>query len=296
MTGKVCLFVPHPKFSKKLTNEFVSTEPQLKDLWNDILNAFDKFHYMSTIILFRREAKIETVAHSMLSLYEIVDGQQRICSIVLLMSALYDELVKEKQFKKAVSDSVFERFLFYTPKQSKQPCCKLELFGGLNDVLVSVLENKPLEENSINHVASRILAAKQFFTTQLNIKKQEHENNGGYIAFLKKFLNTMQNSLYLTIINAKQHIDVYKYFELTNSRGKSISIAETIKNYLHFLNFMKQLQYESMINDTWSLMYSMLHKFDMGSSAKETKLITTAIGLANCSFERKYVFQCINHI
>ncbi len=96
---------------------------QLKDFWNDLEHVFklgDKFHYMHSLTLRESENELEDSA------FEIIDGQQRLATSLILL----DLLAKTTKHKDPKYDSMnLESVLSYK-------------YYGLNEAFGAIMGEK----------------------------------------------------------------------------------------------------------------------------------------------------------
>ena len=72
-------------------------EKHCRDLWEDVRAGLssDTEHYLGTIVLRKTGKKVTNSLGDPLDVYEVVDGQQRLTTLVLFMVALYSEMYKD---------------------------------------------------------------------------------------------------------------------------------------------------------------------------------------------------------
>ncbi|ANV97880.1 hypothetical protein BBW65_03280 [Helicobacter enhydrae] len=144
--------------------------------------------------------------------FEVIDGQQRLTTIVIFMRALINVLNNEtarleewyliQQNKPKLNAVEYDRDYFY-------------------DVIIRNDDNthKPQTPSQ-----KRIKGAKEFFTKELKAQKTER---------LAKILDALEEAEMLQIVFANKK-DSVLMFELQNNRGKELTNMEKLKSYLAY--------------------------------------------------------------
>ncbi|MFI5420959.1 MAG: DUF262 domain-containing protein, partial [Nitrososphaerales archaeon] len=68
--------------------------PQLEDLWNDLFYLdLGKRYFFGSILLLQRNTDSEIpIGQGVSEIFEIIDGQQRLATVMILIKAILDEL------------------------------------------------------------------------------------------------------------------------------------------------------------------------------------------------------------
>jgi len=189
--------------SPKQTNIFLS------DL-EDYNKSFTKSRYYFGHFLFEEKDNRS---------FGVVDGQQRITTIIIFLSALFrrlNQIRKLSEDEQETFEDIIKRkstYRFETVEYDKQ------LF---RDYVIDQTkkDKKGLETES----AKRIVAAFDYFTSQLKNKKE---------AYLLKMLDTIQNAS-CTTHPVKDESEAIQMFIFQNNRGKKPSNLEIIKAQFMF--------------------------------------------------------------
>ncbi|PUD79868.1 hypothetical protein C2R62_03005 [Helicobacter pylori] len=214
---------------------------QLKDFWNDLEHVSklgNKFHYMHSLTLRGLENELEDSA------FEIIDGQQRLATSLILLSLL----AKITQHKDPKYDSMnLEPILSYK-------------YYGLSEAFRAITEEeKDLKAFKTSFYAKNLIKAYEFF-------KEEISNTP--IETLEKMFDALIKKMLFSVVGLNDNrIDPFSSFETINNRGKDLSTLELFKNRLHFVAHkicdgkkLEKLQQE--INDTYTLIYHDLRQFE----------------------------------
>lgn len=216
-------------------------ERQLKDFWNDLEHVSklgNKFHYMHSLTLRGLENELEDSA------FEIIDGQQRLATSLILLSLL----AKITQHKDPKYDSMnLEPVLSYK-------------YYGLSEAFRAIMEEeKDLERFQTSFYAKNLIDAYEFFQEKISDTP---------VGTLEKMFDALIKKMLFSVVELNDNrIDPFSSFETINNRGKDLSTLELFKNCLHFVAHkicdeedLENLQNE--INNTYTLIYHDLRQFE----------------------------------
>lgn len=214
---------------------------QLKDFWNDLEHVSklgDKFHYMHSLTLRELENEFESSA------FEIIDGQQRLATSLILLGLL----AKITQHKDPKYYSInLEPVLSYK-------------YYGLNEAFRAIMEEeKDLERFQTSFYAKNLIKAYAFFKEKISDTP---------VGTLEKMFDALIKKMLFSVVGLNdKRIDPFSSFETINNRGKDLSTLELLKNRLHFVvhkicdeGDLENLQQE--INDTYTRIYHDLRQFE----------------------------------
>ncbi|QDK11436.1 DUF262 domain-containing protein [Helicobacter pylori] len=215
---------------------------QLKDFWNDLEHVSklgDKFHYMHSLTLRELENELESSA------FEIIDGQQRLATNLILLGLL----AKTTQNK--------------DPKYSLinlEPILSYKYYGLSEAFRAITEEEKDLEAFKTSFYAKNLIDAYAFFKEKISDTP---------IEVLEKMFDALIKKMLFSVVELNDNrIDPFSSFETINNRGKDLSTLELFKNRLHFVAHkicdgkkLEKLQQE--INNTYTLIYYTLIYYDL---------------------------------
>ncbi|WQW43908.1 DUF262 domain-containing HNH endonuclease family protein [Helicobacter pylori] len=214
---------------------------QLEDFWNDLEHVSklgDKFHYMHSLTLRELENEFEDSA------FEIIDGQQRLATSLILLGLL----AKTTQNK--------------DPKYSLinlEPVLSYKYYG-LSEAFRAIMEEeKDLERFQTSFYAKNLIEAYAFFQEKISDTP---------VGTLEKMFDALTKKMLFSVVELNDNrIDPFSSFETINNRGKDLSTLELLKNRLHFVAHkicdeedLENLQNE--INDTYTRIYHDLRQFE----------------------------------
>lgn len=211
------------------------TADNIGEFWTDIVQSEGRDYFIGAFIVYSNDSDEGTRRTTE---YAIVDGQQRLTTIMVLLAALRDVFgeVGERELAKGVQ-SYIER-----PDRRNQPRFILETEGGY-PYLHAVVQSYPPAETPPDPLRSdeRLLQqAHTYFVGELH-KLRESVLNDSTIpredrsaAFARRLEDLRDRVLGLTVILVVvQDIDdAYIIFETLNTRGKDLSLADLVRNFL----------------------------------------------------------------
>ncbi|GAA9420385.1 hypothetical protein TH0831_14800 [Helicobacter pylori] len=216
-------------------------ERQLKDFWNDLEHVSklgNQFHYMHSLTLREIENEFESSA------FEIIDGQQRLATSLILLGLLA-KTTQNKDPKYSLTN--LEPILSYK-------------YYGLNEAFIAIAEEeKNLEAFKTSFYAKNLIDAYAFFKEKISDTP---------VGTLEKMFDALIKKMLFSVVELNDNrIDPFSSFETINNRGKDLSTLELFKNRLHFVAHkicdgekLEKLQQE--INDTYTRIYYNLRSFE----------------------------------
>ncbi|EQD94078.1 hypothetical protein L932_04480 [Helicobacter pylori PZ5026] len=214
---------------------------QLKDFWNDLEHVSklgNKFHYMHSLTLRESENEFESSA------FEIIDGQQRLATSLILLGLL----AKTTQHKDPKHDSMnLEPILSYK-------------YYGLNEAFRAIMgEEKDLERFQTSFYAKNLIDTCVVFKEKISDTPMET---------LENMFDALTKKMLFSVVELNDNrIDPFSSFETINNRGKDLSTLELLKNRLHFVahkicNGQKLETLQKEINNTYTIIYYDLRSFE----------------------------------
>jgi hypothetical protein len=261
-------------------------QEQLKDFWEDLVNLSDeRCHYTGVLTLKQipttdiqeKDEEYWLVDDHNYELYHIVDGQQRLTTLIIFLLTLVNFVKKLPENKDKTDDAIYitdtlsvaevrSKYLFKIKPGGIQlatykfgytqgnPSCKYlryKIFGEAG--------GGPVEEN---FYTLNLNNAKLYFWEQF---KGLHEQEGmlGLRDVYKKLTKRFLFNEYII----SNEFDVYVAFETMNNRGKKLSDLELLKNRLIYLTTLyndeelpqaDRKKLRDTINEAWKEVYIQL--------------------------------------
>lgn len=243
---------------------------QLKDFWLDLeqLDGED-MHYTGVLTLEPvSEISWKTweedrwiIKSRRYNPYYVVDGQQRLTTIVILLTTIIEASKKDKINFTPVDD--IRRKYIYDSIDNETS--RSYIFGYEKDnpsyeflkkrIFLEASSHHSLDEDTI--YTKNLIAAKEYFSEQL--KNLTHTK-------LEDVFTKITQQFVFNAYEISKEIDVFVTFETMNNRGKPLSSLELLKNRLIFLSTkLKAMENEGVdlrraINDAWKTVYHYLGK------------------------------------
>ena len=244
-------------------------ERQLSELWDDI-NDISKdedgnyiSHYTGTIYLSgttkRDLPETEIWAQDDQKFYNVVDGQQRLTSIVILLYELIriapDGLGQDTQ------EDLYKTFICLRHKNQRLKCYKYCYLENNREYLIKeIFEDDTLTilpSEWENIYTRNLLFAKTFFRGKL----QELYDSG--FEQIEELYRKLTTALIFDQRIIEKDLDVQAVFETMNNRGKPLTTLEKLKNRLIYLSNRfsdraEALMLQEIINKAWANIFTEL--------------------------------------
>ncbi|MDJ0729813.1 MAG: DUF262 domain-containing protein [Crocosphaera sp.] len=186
-------------------------------LWDDLKSIYkgevDGSYFLGPIVTQSISATADGI-----SLFLIIDGQQRLTTLSILLASLRDQLKDESP---RFSEQVHEYFLI-NKFQDNDDYFKVLPTQADRNSYKNIID---LESNS-DDSNGQITEAYQYFTTKLNKEK---------IDFCEKIKNIILEKLVVVNITSGEDDNPYLIFESLNNKGEELTQADLVRNYI----FMK---------------------------------------------------------
>lgn len=221
---------------------------------DDIYDEFDPYnsdqsrYFIGSIIIVEKSENE--------SIYDVIDGQQRLTTIILtlcsireILKNLFVESDDDKRAKKGVLGEV-ENILYKYSAAENVNRARLELqYDDSKEFLNQlIIENKLSDDQSTDSI-KRMREA--YLTIDEFLKALSEENSSDFLAFVRYFITKVE----LVVIAPDSLSGALKIFETINERGAGLNAMDLLKN----------------------LLFATANKKDFESIKKEWKAMTTSI-------------------
>ncbi|ROL56128.1 DUF262 domain-containing protein [Bacteroidetes/Chlorobi group bacterium Naka2016] len=198
---------------------YVWTKDQWEDLFEDIKGLEDgRIHFIGSIVVPEGEHRLGV------NYFQVVDGQQRLATLLIWLSAIRDTAkdIYNNQLAEHLTDFLFAKE--WEGNRVRQ-IPKLKLGSLDDDAFQKVLEGKPSDSKH------------SIFECYTYFKDKTQDVN-----LWQKLLNNIS----VVHINAFNNFNSFRLFETLNDRGLELSAADLIKNFV----LMSVSSDENIFNDT----------------------------------------------
>jgi len=243
---------------------------QWEDLWEDLKQLYEKLHkgesathFMGPIVLKTIEEKVGEITRRV-----IIDGQQRLTTLLLICALIRDKAKAEGNAK--LAEEIEDHLLFneYAKKADDKP--KLRLTEADRKIFDMILNGETIEEL---YRTSQLSAAYAFFEYMFENEKEELDFEG---------LLDCIRALKMVTIRLEEDDNPNRIFETLNFRGKDLAQSDLVRNYF-MMAIRDEKKADQIYTDVWFPMQQ-----NLGRSTLER-----AENLEN--FLRHYVVM-INHV
>ncbi len=241
---------------------------QLSDFWEDLENlSKDHTHYTGVLTLEKVNESVYSKWDEDLWLikgkgftpFYIVDGQQRLTTVVILIQAIIERLKKEDKLNYTSREEILEKYI----SQSKD--------AGISQTFIFGYEkDNPSYEFLKTQIFLALSNANQdietLYTSNLEYAKNFFKKKVDGLSFenLEILFKKITQFLKFNVYEIEDDLDVFVAFETMNNRGKRLSSLELMKNRLTYLSTLfKDDQSEknalrTNINNVWKTIYEYL--------------------------------------
>ena len=228
-----------------------SWEPKhITDLLTDIYNAIhlDKPHYMGTINIHPQKEKIKVGVNNFIN-YNVVDGQQRFTSLIMILSYILSELSEYVDTK----DDAKEKIKSYL-KNKESYVFRYAIDKVSDDYFRSVILELEKKSSLDENLYTRNLAKAKKTISDYFKNDNEPDN-------LLLYLNAIEEKLQFNEFILVDGTEIGVVFETMNNRGIGLSNLEIVKNRLLYLTSKvpttdetnsELLELSELINKKWS--------------------------------------------
>lgn len=194
--------------------------------------------------------------------YFVVDGQQRLTTIVIFLQCIIERLGQDEQVNFTDKNDVRRKFIFeskdggisrsylfgYQKDNPSSEFLKTEIFGENSE------KHRPPEDTIYTY---NLQKAKSFFADRIKDLPLET---------VEAYYTKITQQLLFNIYTMSNDIDVFVAFETMNNRGKPLSHLEILKNRLIYISTKldadqeERLKLREVVNDCWKAAYNYLGK------------------------------------
>ena len=255
-----------------------------KEHWTDLIEDLEilvpeQEHYTGTLVLHQDTDKksVQAKDGTLLKVFDIVDGQQRLTSIVILLNCIAQKL-SEIPEKEEFANGIIKKYIKFIDME-EQERTRLTLNSDCHDFFKNTIlaSNKSISGPVIKS-HERLQGASKYFMDYL--EKEEKKGSDGFVKFLSELHKKITNQMMLTVYKVPEAADVGVIFEVMNNRGKPLSEMEKVKNFLLYISSKNKLnaaqELRDKINSVWARVFNRLMEAGIASSDYEDQLLRSS--------------------
>lgn len=212
-------FIKENKFFVPMYQRTYSWEEKhITDLFEDIkANIKESEYFLGTLVLTQKNNKLE-----------IIDGQQRITTILLFFAA-FKEIFK-KNGKDIQSEQIQKDYLSDFDRREEKNLPKLELSAQDSQYYENYIvnENRNFPTKKASHEKIKNAFEKALIYSEKELKYHRNDVN-----ILHDLMDFIDGKLKVVTIIVPEDSNAYTIFETLNDRGLVLAQIDLIKNYLY---------------------------------------------------------------
>lgn len=234
-------------------------KPQRNDLLKDLEYILEGNyrHYTGTIV-----ATPSAKQNGSISYFDIIDGQQRLTTIIILLFEIYRKF-KNSDSQTELINRIPEIFLF-SGEDSGNTCRKFLLQKEQDEMFHKYLFKEELPVCGKNKAEQNIIDAVTEFREWI----------GNHTEILPKIVETIVNNLGFLFYTPEKSNEIGIMFEVINNRGKTLSELEKVKNYLIYYSDKNGIQdLKNDVNLRWGNIINHLNSIGYHSNDSENSFL-----------------------
>ncbi len=231
-------------------------------------------HYTGTIVLCSQSDEVEDDEGTSYEVWDIVDGQQRLTTIVLLLNEI-SRALSDYPNSDALAKGTARSYV--QTSRDGLPLYKMKLNKGTDDFFKSVvLREKP------DVVGPPIASAQRLQNSQKQIADyltSAVDSTADREQWLRELRSNITGRLHFNLYEVEDAAGVGTIFEVMNDRGKPLTDLEKVKNYLLHATSPLDVEESSKsnfvdsVNDAWAYILDQLMSAGLSSPADEDRLL-----------------------
>ena len=237
-----------------------------------------RYHYTGTVVLHEPNSGMRRMDEDGNTYVpaNIVDGQQRLTTIVLLLDGIRRSLAGLSKEAKVLANGIRKNHVAALDVAG-QPLFKLSLNNDTDHFFkTDVLAEQPGVAGPENTSQRRLAEAKKQIGAYISGSTESAEDKGE--EWLRSLYEKIATQLCFTLYEVGEEAEVGVIFEVMNDRGKPLTDLEKVKNYLLHastaLNVVNEPnELAKSVNNAWADILRRLMAANLTSSADEDRLL-----------------------
>lgn len=204
----------------------------VEDIWESVeLNKargnkeFDQYepYFLGSIVLCSKEYKDDGCG-----IYDVIDGQQRLTSIIMLIAAIRD-LIDNEEYKKVLSDLIYQKpnvlmgikeSIRVKARGKEEEFFKKYILTNGGTELVKDLDLEELSEAKQNMVNAIEVFRDSFFNENGELLEEK----------LNEFIVYLLQKVVLVVITTESFTSAFRLFNVINARGLPLTDSDLLKS------------------------------------------------------------------
>jgi hypothetical protein len=196
---------------------------QVEEFWWDLRAAFQASssqYFLGTIVLTNSDRDSST----------IIDGQQRSATTLLLFTALRNEFLRRGDPDRATV--IEQQYIVASDLRTAESVPRLTLNDEDQSMLELAINSRPssTSEHGLDDAGDKLISALLFFEERV---REEAKNAGStWAQVLFSWVDFLEHRTRVIAVDVSDEADAFLIFETLNARGRELTVADLLKNYL----------------------------------------------------------------
>jgi hypothetical protein len=202
--------------------EYAWEDEHVQELFSDFAGAIENdrpTYFLGTIVLTSGGDEPE-----------VSDGQQRLATATILLTAIRDYLKAAKDYPR--SSSIEQEFLKTTDFETTDTVPRLRLNVDDNEFFKRYIVEGDHSVLPSRESHKRIKVACDLATKHVQVILEPHQKQAAKTATLQRWVKFIREGAQVVVLRVPDHLNAFVMFETLNDRGLKASQADLIKNYL----------------------------------------------------------------
>ncbi len=220
---------------------FTWGEANFESLWNDVIEVYEaeaeEQHFLGSIV-----TKVLDATPQGVSRFLVIDGQQRLTTLIILLAALRDVA---RDSDPQLSDMIHRLYLTneFVPDGYHYKLLPTQLDRSSYQAII--------ENGESSRDDSRPRKAYEYFRRRIN-----HDSVDGEAIDLRKLQQIITGHLEIVSITLEDSDNEYRIFESLNATGTPLTQADLLRNY--FFMRLPVSEHDVVYNEVWAPMQESL--------------------------------------
>ena len=223
---------------------------QRRDLFTDIreTHAKKRKHFMATVVARQSQSETRVIVGDEFSVVDIIDGQQRITTLIILFKAIAKALENTTSDNKKIAERI-DRLLV---KEDEYQAILLQTNHSASGIFASYIKTGDIAQDHV-----KTLADQNLVDAMRECEDFVHEDAANLGP--ADIYETVRNNFIMIYHQMEDEAVVYRVFETLNSRGLDVKWLDKTKSQLMALLFEHaKKEYEEAVKDMrdiWASVY-----------------------------------------